>query len=313
LDKYFYHAARTQAAYRALLSSCREGINLTPDECGAIRKSISPLLNKGQSVYQVLSAHPELSISSRSLYRHISSGVFKKQGVSLFSRKEQVNRKQFKGNYKKRKEPANYNGRRYADFLLFLQQHPYIKPVEMDTVYNNPGGSYIQTFIFPESAFMFGRLHSEKTNECMAFSLDDYQERLGMERFRALFPLWLTDRGSEFEKFWLFEKDRAGTHRLNIFYCDPMQSSQKPHVENNHNYVRDIIPNGKSLACLTQADIDLMFSRINSTPRKNLHGKTPFELFSFLFGTDIPQLFGIHEISRDDVTLKPSLLFKNKG
>ena len=87
-----------------------------------------------------------------------------------------------------------------------------------------------------------------------------------------------------------------------------MQSAQKPHVENNHNFIRDIVPNGYPLTNLTQADLDLMFSHINSTPRKSLNGKTPYEAFSFLFGSDTARKLNIAPIERDKVTLKPCLL-----
>jgi len=112
--------------------------------------------------------------------------------------------------------------------------------------------------------------------------------------------------------FRLFEKDVEGQTRLRIFYCDPMQSSQKPHVENNHNYVRDILPNGYPMDALSQADVDRMFSHINSTPRRSLNDKTPYELFVFLHGTDVAKSLNIDEIPRDEVTLKPSLLFNKK-
>ena len=310
LDKYFYNAARADATYRTVLVDCREGINLNPEERDLIGTTIAPLLKQGQSVYQVLSAHPEIPLSERTIYRYIETGVFKGAGVDNFSLKEQVNRKQFKGKYKKRKEPVNYNGRKYSDYLLFIKEHPELQAVEMDTLYNNPSGPYLQTFMFPDLGFMTGRIHQGRTNECMSSAIDHYQGRLGLDLFRRLFGLVLTDRGSEFEMWKLFEYDTQGNFRLNIFYCDPMQSAQKPHVENNHNYVRDIIPNGKSLTHISQNDVDLMFSHINSTPRKALRGKNPFEVFSFYHGVEIAGLLGIQEIARDDVILKPSLIFK---
>lgn len=224
--------------------------------------------------------------------------------------KEQVGRRQFKEKYKKRKEPANYNGRKYSDYLEFIQLNPDVSTVEMDTVYNHQSGPYIHTFMFPEIMFMVGRLHSEKTSESMSSTLDHYQERLEDVLFSMLFRLLLTDRGSEFEKANLFEQDADGRQRLNIFYCDAMQSAQKPHVENNHNYVRDIIPNGKPLDRLTQDNINIMFSHINSAPRKVLHGKTPYELFVFYFGNHAAQALGVSEIQKDDVVLNPSLIFK---
>ena len=310
MDKYFYNAKRADAAYRAMLVSAREGINLMPEERETIGATISPLLNNGQSVYQVLASHPEIDLSERTLYRYIETGVFKDFKVDNFSLKEQVNRKQFKNKYKKRKEPANYNGRRYADFISFRQDNPECHVVEMDTLYNHQSGPYLQTFIFTDVNFMIGRIHQEKTSANMAASLDYYQGRLDTDLFRTLFPLILADRGSEFEIFNLFEKDAHGNDRLRIFYCDPMQSSQKPHVENNHNFVRDIIPNGKPMAALTQVDIDLMFSHINSVPRKSMKGKTPFEAFSFFFGPDAATLLGIRAVPPDEVVLRPSLIFR---
>jgi len=263
-------------------------------------------------VHQILCAHPEIAQSQRTIYSYIESGVFKDFGVDNFSLKEQVNRKRAKPKYKKRREPVNFEGRRYADYLHFMAQNPHTPTVEMDTLYNTPSGPYLQTFLFEKTAFMIGFLHKEKTSQSMANTLNILQERLGCELFSRLFPLLLTDRGSEFEKHSLFELDAQGQSRLSIFYCDPMQSSQKPHVENNHNYVRDIIPNGYPLEALTQEDINRMFSHINSTPRLSLADKTPYETFCFFHNEQIAKLLNITPIRRDDVTLKPSLIFAQK-
>ena len=84
--------------------------------------------------------------------------------------------------------------------------------------------------------------------------------------------------------------------------------SQKPHVESNHNYVRNILPNGKKLSKLTQEDIDLMFSHINSTLRQALGGKTPYEAFRFFYGSEILNKLNVQKIEKDMVTLKPYLL-----
>jgi IS30 family transposase len=309
LDKYLYSAEIAHDEYRRDLVDYREGINLTTKERDALGEIIAPLLKKGQSVQQILSAHPEISQSERTMYYYIESGVFKPFGVDCFSLKEQVQRKKFKEKYKKRKEPACYKGHTYADYVTFREKHPDIPPVEMDTVYNAPSGPYLQTIMLTNVPFMFGFIHANKTSESMAERVSWLQERLGAELFSKLLSLILTDRGPEFEKIKLFELDRHGASRLNIFYCDPMQSSQKPHIENNHNYVRDIIPNAYPLDSISQADIDLMFSHINSTPRRSLSGKTPYELFTFLYGRKTAVLLNILEIPRDDVTLKPSLVF----
>ena len=310
-DKYLYDAQLADEEYRRALVECREGLNLDDAEREQIGRTIAPLLANGQSVHQISSAHPELGVSERSLYNYIENGVFKEYGVDNFSLKEQVNRKLPK-KYKKRREPVNFKWHTYADYLKFRSENPEVPTVEMDTLYNHPSGPYLQTFIFEKVPFMIGFLQADKTSASMARSLDVLCKQLGEWLFYRLFPLLLTDRGSEFEKHKLFERDADGNSRCNIFYCDPMQSAQKPHVENNHNYVRDIIPNGYPLENLTQQDIELMFSHINSVPRRILGDKTPYEVFCFLYGKEAASFMGITEIPRDEVVLKPHLVFAKK-
>ena len=268
---------------------------------------IGPLLKKGQSVYQILRNHPELGISVKTLYTYIESGIFKDYGIDNFSLRRQVSMRKRKS-LKPRKQPANYEGHKYEDYLRFKIENPTVSTTEMDTVYNAPEGPYIQTFIFENAPVMIGFLHKEKTSVSMASTLDLLQERLG-DDYRKLFSLLLTDRGSEFEKHDLFEINyETGEVRSDIFYCDPQMPSQKPHVENNHNYLRNIIPNGIKLDKLTQDELDMVFSHINSTPRASLNGKTPYEAFAFFYGEDLLEKLHVKRIEKDEVTLMPYLL-----
>jgi len=307
LDKYFYNANKSHEEYLYTLKDSREGVNLNTTEMFKIIDIIKPLLKQGQSVYQILKNHPEIDLCPKTLYTYIESGIFKDYGVDVFLLRKQVSMKPRK-KMKKRKEPVNYEGRRYEDYLNFIKNNPSIPTTQMDTVYNHQDGPYIQTFIFQNTNLMIGFLHTEKTSVSMASSLDMLQDKLQND-YSKLFSLLLTDRGSEFEKYDLFEINTStGEIRGNIFYCDPQTPSQKPNVENNHNYVRDIIPNKKSIKHLTQSDIDLMFSHINSAPRATLNGKTPYEAFEFLYGTEILNKLNIQKIEKDMVTLQPYLL-----
>lgn len=307
LDRYFYNASSAHESYLFHLSDSRQGVNLNESERLVIAETIKPLLDKGQSVYQILANHPELDISHKTLYTYIEGGIFKDKGIDSFSLRRQVSMKQRK-KIKKRKEPVNYDGHKYSDYLEFIASNPNVPTTEMDTLYNDQDGPYIQTFSFQNTSIMIGFLHNEKTSEAMASTIDHLEALLGVD-FHKLFSLLLTDRGTEFEKVSLFEKNaETDTVRLNIFYCDPQTPSQKPHVENTHNYVRDILPNGKTLKSLSQDDISLMFSHINSVPRKIYHGKTPYEVFSFFYGEEILHKLGIKKIDPDAVTLKPYLL-----
>ena len=179
----------------------------------------------------------------------------------------------------------------------------------MDTVYNHQSGPYIQTFIFENTSFMIGILHHHKTADSMSNSLTKLQDKLTDIEYEKLFSLLLTDRGSEFGKPQQFEINmKTGEIRSKIFYCDPMQSSQKPHVENNHIFIREILPNGQDWSHLTQEKINLMFSHINSTPRESLGGKTPYEIFTFIYGKELADKLNIQKIAKDEVNTTPRLL-----
>lgn len=307
-DKYFYKAKIANDNYLYALKDSREGVNLTTTELLAIVRIIKPLIEQGQSIYTILENHKEITISSKTLYTYIEMGLFNDWGINNLSLKRKVKRKIKSKKLKKRVEPADYTNRKFEDYLSFIKQNPNISTTEMDTVYNNQSGPYIQTFIFENTRLMIGILHSIKNAESMASSLDMFQDVLE-DDFNTLFSLILTDRGTEFAKPKLFEiNTETGEFRSNIFYCDPQTPSQKSHVENNHNFVREVLPNGMNWYHLTQEKVDLMFSHINSVPRKSLGGKTPYEAFSFFYGEEILKKLNIQKIQKDKVTLQPYLL-----
>ena len=309
LDKYFYIAENAQKDYEYTLKDSREGVNLTTSQLFELAHIICPLILKGQSIYSILNNHKEIKLCEKTIYNYIELGLFKDWGVTNLTLKRKVKRKQTKPKLKKRRESVSYQGRTYTDYLEFKRTNNNLITTEMDTIYNFQSGPYIQTFIFENTSFMIGFLHKHKTAESMSNTLNLIQTKISVEDYKKLFSLLLTDRGVEFEKPLKFEvNEETGEIRSKIFYCDPQQSSQKPHVENNHNFIRDILPNGQSWNHLTQDKLNLMFSHINSVPRETLGGKTPYEVFSFIYGEKVTNELGILKIDKDEVTIKPHLL-----
>ena len=309
LDQYFYKAKFAHEKYRETLVDARQGVNLNTSELFEIAHIICPLIDKGQSLYTILNNHPEIKLSVKTLYNYIEMGLFKDWGITNLSLKRKVKRKIRSKKLKKRNEPANYAGRKYEDYLQFKEENPDVPTTEMDTIYNNQAGPYIQTFIFENTSLMIGILHTEKTADSMSKALDLIQDKLSDEEYQKIFSLLLTDRGTEFSKPIQFEVNiDTGEIRSKIFYCDAQMPSQKPHVENNHNLVREILPNGQNWTSLTQEKVELIFSHINSTPRKSLGGKTPYEVFSFLYGENILKKLNIQKIAKDEVNTTPRLL-----
>ena len=205
LDKYFYTATTAYDEYRTDLVDFREGINLTTSQRSHLASVLSPLIERGQSIYQIKSSHKEISQCEKTLYNYIDSGVFRDFGINNLSLKEKVSRKIFKNKYKKRKEAANYDGRKHKDYLNFKESYPDTLTVEMDTVMNSLSGPYIQTLMFEKTGFMIGYLHFQKTSESMSNTFNMLQDKFEDIVFKKLFSLILTDRGSEFQMCKLFE------------------------------------------------------------------------------------------------------------
>jgi IS30 family transposase len=180
----------------------------------------------------------------------------------------------------------------------------------MDTVIGRIGGKVIMTFDFTICNFMFGLLLDDKTAAEAALKIHAFKIRLyeGNVRFGDVLPLLLTDNGGEFANVFAFTLGLDGQPETDVFFCDPYQSSQKPKVEKNHTLFRDIVPKGESFDWFTQETVNLIFSHVNSIKRKSLNGKTPYEVFSFMFGESIASLLGIEKISAIDVVQSPKLL-----
>ena len=308
-DNYIYDAQRAHKTYQYSLVDSRQGVNLTTKELIDIAHIIAPPLKKGQSVYVALKNHPEIKLCPKTLYTYIEMGLFKDWGIDNFTLRRKLKRRNKSKKLHKRSEPADYTGRKYEDYMIFNKLNPDMITTEMDTVYNAQSGPYIQTFIFENTGFMIGRLQTERTADAMAKSLDYFQNTLTDKQYKKMFSLILTDRGTEFAKPQLFEISHETREiRSNIFYCDPQMPSQKPHVENNHILLRYVVPKNADLSQLTQKKLDLIFSHINSLPREKLGGKTPYEMFKFIYGKEIMERLNIKEIKNDDVNLTPSLL-----
>lgn len=199
-------------------------------------------------------------------------------------------------------------GRTYHDFLTFLAQWPDCPVVQIDSVEGKKGGKVLLTIHFVKSEFMLAFLRERNT----AFSVYEIFEKLYWElrpdRFIKIFPVLLTDNGSEFSDPLSIERDAENNPRTRVFYCDPSAPFQKGAAENNHEFIRRILPKGTSFDNLTQKDIRLMMDHINSYRRANLGDNSPYEMFRFFYGQDILDALGATFISPNDITLRPELL-----
>lgn len=316
-DKYRYKADFSHKKYREDLVDSRTGINMSYEECKAMADIIVPLIKAGHSPYHIVTNHPELNISEKTLYNYIENGIFREFGLLDIDLRIKTKRKITKkasNKYKKREDKKYLNGRTYDDFINYTAENKNLSVVEMDTVYNNGStGPFMQTFKFLDYSFMFIVYQEEKTAKSMVEGVDLLEKILGEDLFSEEVAIIKTDRGSEFCDAEGFEKEENESRRTRIFYCDPMASGQKGSLENNHKEIRYICPKEndlKDLGLNSQEKANLIISHINSQSKEHLKGKSPLEVMEFMNPALYQKFkdFGIERINKDNIVLKPYLL-----
>jgi len=302
--KIFYLAKQAQKQYEQTLVEAREGTPLNSKTFWDMDKIISDGVKKGQHIYHILKTH-NLDVSSSTVYRHIRKGYLSIAPIDLARAVKFKERR-------KSKLPSipkeAKKGRSYEDFLNYLALKQLNSWLEMDTVMGRMGGKVLLTFNLSFCNFIFARLLDNKTALEVTKHLYDIKNTLHQadKDFFQLFPVILTDNGGEFARVDDIEMDVRGESKL--FFCDPNRSDQKGRIEKNHTLIRDILPKGTSFDNLTQEDINLVCSHVNSVKRAALNGKSAYELFAFTYGEEIPKLLGISKIPAEDVCQSSKLL-----
>ena len=267
-------------------------------------KVISEGVKKGQHIYHILKTH-NLDVSSSTVYRHIRKGYLSIAPIDLARAVKFKERRKSKLPYIPKEAKK---GRSYEDFQNYLALNQLNSWLEMDTVMGRMGGKVLLTFNLSFCNFIFARLLDNKTALEVTKHLYDIKNTLHQadKDFFQLFPVILTDNGGEFARVDDIEMDVRGESKL--FFCDPNRSDQKGRIEKNHTLIRDILPKGTSFDNLTQEDINLVCSHVNSVKRAALNGKSAYELFAFTYGEEISKLLGISKIPAEDVCQSSKLL-----
>ena len=305
-QKQVYNAKKAHSEYETMLVESREGIPLNKEEFWEADILITKGLKKGQHLYHIMETH-DVGFSKSSAYRYLHKGYLSADKLEFPRVVKFKARKQHKADSVPK---AVRIGRTYNDFLSFIDENDIKSWVEMDTLIGRIGGKVIMTFDFTFCNFMFGLLLDDKTAAEAAHRIKLLKKSLNDNDicFGNVIPVLLTDNGGEFSNVFSFTEDLNGDTETSLFFCDPYRACQKPNVEKNHTMFRDIVPKGESFDNFTQESVNLIFSHVNSVKRKSLNGKTPYEMFSFVYGETVATLLGIHEIHATDVIQSPKLL-----
>ncbi len=310
-DKYYYLAEKADAAAKKLRSESRAGIRLTQKELQKLDEVLSPLIFQGQPLSHICSAHrDEIMVSERSIYNYIDAGELTATNLDLRRKVKYKKRKKKKTEIKCNK--FNYRqGRTYEDFQRYMEEHPDIPVVEMDTVRGKvTKEQVILTFMFRSNSVMLMILIEDESAAPVIEVFDKLTKAIGIRRFRKLFPVILTDNGRCFKNALRLEFTKSGSKRTRIFYCDPQASWQKPHIEKNHEYIRYVLKKGESFNGYTQEDITLIANHINSTARPMLGGKSPYDLVETAEMKKLLEVLNMSPVAADEICLLPKLVKK---
>ena len=308
LEKHIYSAKTAQKTYETTRSESRQGIAITPEELKRVDAIVSPLVKLGQSIHMIcVNNADDIMLDEKTIYNYIDAGLLSVDNIDL-PRKVRYRTRSHKKPV--RVDKQCHVGRTYEDFEAYIAANPDIPVVEMDSVEGRKGGKVLLTIYFRNSSLMLAFIQDNNTAKSVTEIFEWLYEQLGHEAFTNLFQVILTDRGSEFTNPLAIEFNKDNERRTHIFYCDPQRSDQKGGCEVTHEMIRRVLPKKTSFDNLTQDDITLMMSHINSYNRKKLNNQSAHQLFSFINGGDILDKLGIKSIPANEINLTPLLLKK---
>lgn len=308
LSKSYYNPIPSQDAYRYTLVDSRTGINMTQKEFDSIKDVLVQGLEKKQSIEHILASN-DLPICTKTAYNYLHAGYLTdlthahrilrlrpdrgKKHNSLILRKEKI-------------------GKQYEDFQKLLEQNPGMHYVQMDTIIGKKESEPVVLSLHCVTLhFQFFFLLKDKSASSVVEKLNEIQDIIGLDNYKKVFGVILTDNGSEFTDIdGIMADPNTAEIRTQLFFCHTYASREKGACEKNHEYFRYILPKGSSFDFLSQDDLNLITSHINSTKRKSTDFSTPLELFRAFFGPDILDRLGISLIDPNSVVLSSELLKK---
>lgn len=306
LNKYYYYSDLANKDYKLTLSESREGINLTPDEFKILDHIVSTFVKAGQPIYHIFSSN-DLPVSERTIYNYFEKGYLTAKNIDLRRKvtyKKRTQQKPDKTILRKIKQ-----GRTYEDYLSYIKSNPEASIVEMDTVISaGDCNKALLTLHFVKYHFQLAYLLEAKDVINITSTINSICDEIGIDNFKLLFEVILTDNGTEFSDPEAIEVEpETGEIRCKIFFCHAYSSYEKAHCEKNHEYIRYILPKGTNFDFLTQEKCDLMMSHINSTKRPSVKG-SPYDFMALSYGTEVLDLLKIKKIDSKEVSLSTKLL-----
>ena len=302
--KYYYKAKEANSQYKKNLVESRSKLHYTTLELEVLNNDFYCLVKNTRSIYHSLCVinSAGYNFNIKSIYRQIKDDKLRLKPSDLPRVKRNVKNNKIDKSYKR-----NITGHTYEDYLSTIKENPEIIEWQMDCVQGIQGANepVFLTLQIVEIKFLFIFILNKHTNNEVIKKLVTFNEILKSDKSNKSIELLLTDNGHEFINL---EKLIETIENKHIYYCHPYSSFEKGSIENNHELLRRIIPQGVSLSAYNEDDIKLICSHINSLFRKELDGKCPFDLINNYLSSETLKILGYSKINASEVKLIPELL-----
>lgn len=302
--KYYYNAKDANAQYLDNLIKSRSKMHYSELELNILNNDFYNLVKQTKSIYHSIRVINLMgfNFNIKTIYRQIKLGLLRLQSSDLPRANTKKKTIEIDKSYKR-----DISGHTYEDYEKYKLNNPQAIEWQMDCVQGIQGKDepVLLTLQIVEIKFLFIFIINKQTADAVLEKLKEFKECFSIRKFNKLLEILLTDNGHEFIKL---NELLALLPKTNIFYCHPYSSSEKGSIENNHELIRRVIPQGVSLKCYTQNEINLLCSNINSLFRKELEGKCPFDLIEKYIPIETLNKLRLTHIEPKEVTLIPELL-----
>jgi len=153
---------------------------LTEDERKDLEKILAPGVRNNQSIHHIVVTNKnQISVSEKSMYRYINSGLF--ASVIRLDLPRAVSMKPRKKKYPEHNVDTKCRqNRTYADYQNYLLHHPETAVVEMDSVLGKRTGKVLLTMQFVNCSFMLVFIRENNTAQSVIDVFNNLEKKLGL-------------------------------------------------------------------------------------------------------------------------------------
>ena len=283
--QYKYDPRRAELKYISTRNTSRNHVVFSNEELSILADHITSKTKNGLSVYQAILTFRAFPISESTVYSLIKKGALNGVNKSLVLTSKHRKKKNTPYNYNSHIDRSNHT---YLDFLQYTF-NKQISICEMDFLGKSPGDPIdILTLSFRDLNYTMIFSLKNKNSKKVVDVFNYLQELLGIEDFKVLFEVILTDREPSFSDYiGICADPETGEVRSNIFYCDPYKSTQKALVENRNKQLRKYIKRKSDTSSLVNKDLKLIEDSINSLISRSLDRNSAKDAFIAVHGEAI--------------------------